>query len=258
MTAPQPEQRVSDQRLSITHARAGERRLLVVAGEVELDSAPRLTWVFARAGQAGEPIAVDLGQTQVDDNGGMALLVNGVRRLHRFRHDVIVVCPPGPVRSAFERAGLARRLTVLDDPAALPAPLPDPVAVTQGPTIVDGHRQRASTPVRRGRLLAEATLAIEARHADPGLDLDQVARAIATSSRQLQRVFTQLAGSAFRDELAAVRMQHAAAMLQTTDLPVAEIARRVGYRQAAQFAKAFRRHHGESPSGFRRAASASG
>jgi transcriptional regulator GlxA family with amidase domain len=47
-------------------------------------------------------------------------------------------------------------------------------------------------------------------------------------------------------------------MLQTTDLPVAEIARRVGYRQAAQFAKAFRRHHGESPSGFRRAASASG
>jgi AraC-like DNA-binding protein len=48
-------------------------------------------------------------------------------------------------------------------------------------------------------------------------------------------------------------MQHAAALLQATDLPVGDIARRVGYRQAAQFAKAFRRHHGVSPTGFRRA-----
>jgi AraC family transcriptional regulator, regulatory protein of adaptative response / methylphosphotriester-DNA alkyltransferase methyltransferase len=35
---------------------------------------------------------------------------------------------------------------------------------------------------------------------------------------------------------------------------VSAIAGRVGYRQAAQFAKAFRRHHGISPSGLRRAA----
>jgi AraC-like DNA-binding protein len=46
-------------------------------------------------------------------------------------------------------------------------------------------------------------------------------------------------------------MQHGAALLQTTDLPVSEIAHRVGYRQAAQFAKAFRRDHGLSPSGLR-------
>ena len=95
---------------------------------------------------------------------------------------------------------------------------------------------------------------IERRHAEPALGLDDVAREIATSSRQLQRVFSELAGSAFRDELAEVRMQHGAALLLTTDLPVSEIANRVGYRQAAQFAKAFRRHHGVSPSGLRRAA----
>ena len=111
-----------------------------------------------------------------------------------------------------------------------------------------------TTPSRRATLLAEATLAIERRHAEPVLGLDDVAREIATSSRQLQRVFSELAGRAFRDELAAVRMQHGAELLLTTDLPVAEVARRVGYRQAAQFAKAFRRHHGVSPSGLRRAA----
>ena len=80
-----------------------------------------------------------------------------------------------------------------------------------------------------------------------------MARAIATSSRQLQRVFSEHAGGAFREDLAAMRMQHGAVLLQTTDLRVAEVAQRVGYRQAAQFAKAFRRHHGVSPSGLRRA-----
>ncbi len=30
-----------------------------------------------------------------------------------------------------------------------------------------------------------------------------------------------------------------------------EVAHRVGYRQPAQFAKAFRRHHGASPSAYR-------
>jgi AraC-like DNA-binding protein len=33
---------------------------------------------------------------------------------------------------------------------------------------------------------------------------------------------------------------------------VREVAGRVGYRQAAQFAKTFRRHHGRPPSSFRR------
>ena len=50
-------------------------------------------------------------------------------------------------------------------------------------------------------------------------------------------------------------MQHGAALLQTTDLTVVEISRRVGYRQPAQFAKAFRRHHGAPPTGFRHTAS---
>jgi AraC-like DNA-binding protein len=65
-------------------------------------------------------------------------------------------------------------------------------------------------------------------------------------------VFAELAGTAFRDELAAVRMQHAARLLQTTDRAVGDVGRQVAYRQAAQFTKAFRRHYGVSPSMFRR------
>jgi AraC family transcriptional regulator of adaptative response / methylphosphotriester-DNA alkyltransferase methyltransferase len=244
--------------LSITHARAGGRRVLVVRGEIDLDTAPALIAAFARAAGGPDPLAIDLCDAEVADTGGMALLVNAVRRLHRCRRDIVVVCPPGPVRAAFERTALVRRFTLVDEASALggpevaePEPQPAPPGV--GPALVDGHRQRITTPGRRATLLAEATLAIELRHADPNLGLDEVARDIATSSRQLQRVFSELAGSAFRDELAAVRMQHGAALLLTTDLPVSEVAHRVGYRQAAQFAKAFRRHHDVSPSGLRRA-----
>ena len=46
-------------------------------------------------------------------------------------------------------------------------------------------------------------------------------------------------------------MRAAAEMLASRALTVREVAHRVGYRQPAQFAKAFRRHHGVAPSDFR-------
>ena len=49
-------------------------------------------------------------------------------------------------------------------------------------------------------------------------------------------------------------MERAAEMLATRMFTVREVANRVGYRQPAQFAKAFRRHCGVSPSDFRPAA----
>jgi AraC family transcriptional regulator, regulatory protein of adaptative response / methylphosphotriester-DNA alkyltransferase methyltransferase len=47
-------------------------------------------------------------------------------------------------------------------------------------------------------------------------------------------------------------MERAARLLAAGSLPVQAVAGAVGYRQAAQFAKVFRRHHGVSPSSFRR------
>jgi AraC family transcriptional regulator, regulatory protein of adaptative response / methylphosphotriester-DNA alkyltransferase methyltransferase len=241
-------------RLSITHVRARGRRVLVLRGEIDLDTAPGLIAAFARAARGDDSLAVDLCEAEVEDAVGMALLVNAVRRLHRCRGDVVIVCPPGEIRAMFERTALARRFAMIDDPDALSGPELDADPGASAGALVGGHRQRITTPGRRATLLAEATVALEERYPEPALGLEDVAREIATSSRQLQRVFAELAGSAFRDELAAVRMQHGAELLLTTDLPVAEVARRVGYRQAAQFAKAFRRHHGVSPSGLRRAA----
>jgi len=245
----------TEPRLSITRARAGARRLLVVEGTVDLDGASRLADTLREAGRCLEPIAIDLCNAQLEHAAGVVLLVNAVRRLQRRGADVTIVCPPGHAPSALQHAGLTRWVTVVADRETLAAVAPgrSGVAAVAGGA-VDVRPQRAGTAGRRGALLTDATLAIEARFAEPDLALGDVARQIATSERQLQRVFAELADSAFRDELAAVRMQHAARLLQTSDLPVSEIARRVGYRQSAQFAKAFRRHHGSSPSAFRRTA----
>ena len=46
-------------------------------------------------------------------------------------------------------------------------------------------------------------------------------------------------------------MDRAAELLERRSVTVREVANRVGYRQPAQFAKAFRRHLGVAPSDFR-------
>jgi transcriptional regulator GlxA family with amidase domain len=108
------------------------------------------------------------------------------------------------------------------------------------------HSRRPGTDSRRAEILRDAEAEMERRFAEP-LTVDDVARAVGTSRRQLQRVFEEVAETTFRRHLAEVRMRHAADRLDG-GRTVAAIARSVGYRQPAQFAKAFRRHHGVSPS----------
>ena len=110
---------------------------------------------------------------------------------------------------------------------------------------------RESTVSRRSDLYREAMVVIERRYGDEDLSLHSVARTIATSRRQLQRAFAEVGRTSFRRELQHVRMARAAELLREGSLSVQAVASAVGYRQAAQFAKAFRRHHGAPPSAVR-------
>jgi AraC family transcriptional regulator, regulatory protein of adaptative response / methylphosphotriester-DNA alkyltransferase methyltransferase len=111
---------------------------------------------------------------------------------------------------------------------------------------------RPSTVKRRRDLYRDAIEVIRRRHGDADLSLSRVAHEIATSRRQLQRALAEVGGTSFSRELQRARMERAAQLLLTGKLPVQVVAGAVGYRQAAQFAKVFRRHHGVSPSRFRR------
>ena len=110
---------------------------------------------------------------------------------------------------------------------------------------------RTSTVSRRRALFEEAVEIIEQEYASD-LELDAVARRLATSRRQLQRAFAEAGRTSFRTRLAEIRMQKALELLREGNMPVRDVATSVGYRQAAQFAKTFRRHHGRPPSSVRR------
>ena len=113
--------------------------------------------------------------------------------------------------------------------------------------------QRAATVELRSSLYADATAIVEREYA-ADLSLDEIARRVASSRRQLQRAYAEIGDTTFREQLTRVRMDRAAALLERRSVSVREVARRVGYRQPAQFAKAFRRHVGVAPSDFRAAA----
>jgi transcriptional regulator GlxA family with amidase domain len=109
---------------------------------------------------------------------------------------------------------------------------------------------RDSTIHRRRELYEEAMEIVELEY-QQDLSLDGIARRLASSRRQLQRAFAEAGETTFRSRLQRVRMMRAAELLQDRSLPVNRVATAVGYRQPAQFAKAFRRHHGRPPSDFR-------
>ncbi len=102
---------------------------------------------------------------------------------------------------------------------------------------------------RRLYLLARVVVA---RHYRSELTLAVVAHALCSSPRQLQRAYAQFGELTFREDLTARRMAAAAELLAAQrSIPVRDVARLVGYRQAPHFARAFRRRFGLSPARFR-------
>jgi AraC-like DNA-binding protein len=90
------------------------------------------------------------------------------------------------------------------------------------------------------------------RHYRQPLTLASVARALASSPRQIQRAFDQFGGASFSEQLMERRLSVAAdVLLEQPSIPVAGVARLVGYRQGSHFARAFRRRYGVSPAEFR-------
>jgi AraC-like DNA-binding protein len=112
----------------------------------------------------------------------------------------------------------------------------------------------SSTLSTRHRLYLLSRVVV-ARHYRHRLTLAQVARAVASSPRELQRAYAQCGGTTFREDLLARRMAVGAQLLvEQRAIPVADVARLVGYCSAAHFARAFRRRYGLSPARFREAA----
>lgn len=81
--------------------------------------------------------------------------------------------------------------------------------------------------------------------------LGEVADALGMSTRTLKRRLAEEATS-FSDVTEDARRERAMELLQTTELPLDEIAERLGYSDQANFGRAFRRWTGGTPAAFRR------
>ncbi|MYX93461.1 helix-turn-helix domain-containing protein [Streptomyces sp. SID486] len=90
-------------------------------------------------------------------------------------------------------------------------------------------------------------------HLHEPLPVTELARRAMMSKRSFARRFTAATGTTPHAWLRSLRLSRAEELLETTDLPVEEIAHRVGYASAAVLREQFVRRRGVPPRSYRRA-----
>ncbi|MBB4948894.1 transcriptional regulator GlxA family with amidase domain [Kitasatospora gansuensis] len=90
-------------------------------------------------------------------------------------------------------------------------------------------------------------------HLDQPLPVTELARRALMSRRSFARRFAAATGTTPHSWLLNLRLGRAEELLETTNLPVEEIARQVGYRSAAVLREQFVRRRGVPPRSYRRA-----
>lgn len=88
-------------------------------------------------------------------------------------------------------------------------------------------------------------------HYSQPLRLDELARQFGYGEGYLSQQLRRYLGMTFTQYLAAVRLEEACRLLESTPWPVGRIAEAVGYGSAAYFADCFARRTGRSPTAYR-------
>lgn len=88
-------------------------------------------------------------------------------------------------------------------------------------------------------------------HATEGINVDDVLRAVPLSRRVLEARFKKLLGRTPHEEITRVRIDRVRQLLAETDLPLAAIAHRTGYRHVEYLSVAFKRETHQSPKAYR-------
>jgi AraC-like DNA-binding protein len=106
---------------------------------------------------------------------------------------------------------------------------------------VVGDLRRSGEPV-----LAEAFAVIDRRHIEP-LSLRDVAREVGMTPGHLTTIVRRRTGRTVQEWIIERRMAEARNLLSENDIPIQEVARRVGIFDPGYFSRLFTRTHGMSP-----------
>jgi anti-sigma B factor antagonist len=104
------------QPLAVERTSSDGVELLLVEGELDAATAPRLIAVLNRAIQdALRSLVIDLSRVDFMDSTGLALLLNAHRRMMRRGKGFAVVCAGGPLLRMFEVTDMVDTLCVRPD-----------------------------------------------------------------------------------------------------------------------------------------------
>jgi LacI family transcriptional regulator len=99
-----------------------------------------------------------------------------------------------------------------------------------------------------------AALRFIREHACDGIGVKDLLDEVPLSRRVLEGRFRNLLGRTPHEEIARVRFERARQLLRETRMPMAEVARRSGFRNPEYLSTAFRQEFGTSPNAYRKAA----
>jgi AraC-like DNA-binding protein len=113
------------------------------------------------------------------------------------------------------------------------------------PAVKRSTRQELWRRLQRGRNAIEGAL-------DQPLNLRRIARESALSPYHFHRGFTRLFGETPNAYITRRRMERAAGLLRSTDMPVTDVCLACGYQSPGSFSSLFRLHTGMPPTEYRR------
>lgn len=103
----------------------------------------------------------------------------------------------------------------------------------------------------RPDMMRQVKFYLTQNYASP-VTLAQLASRFEISSANLSRLFRHEFGVGFSRYLTTLRLESAVALLNSTNLPVSEVALRCGFSTSGYFIRIFRRHFGVTPKDYRR------
>ena len=89
-------------------------------------------------------------------------------------------------------------------------------------------------------------------HMEQRITIEELTHLYPSNPTTLKEVFKDVYGTSIAAHLKKHRMEKAAQLLRETDLPVAEVARQVGYESQSKFTAAFKEQYGQLPKEYRR------
>jgi transcriptional regulator GlxA family with amidase domain len=220
--------------------------------------------VMFRVGDTGHPGSL-LGHQHLAGTGagpgeGTVLLSGAYRLDPLVPHPLLATLPDRVYLPSRRRPGLHAAIDLLGTEVEQQEPGAEAIISSLVDTLLI-YILRAwleAHPTGWSRALADPAIgpSLSRVHRDPARPwtVGQLAAEAGLTRATFTRRFTALIGEPPLTYVTRWRMTTAARILREQDVPLASVARQVGYTSEFAFAKAFKRHYGQAPGYYRRAA----